>query len=305
MFSPTLLFRGNHILPIHSCLSSCLHIFYLKSRDTVVGGGNGCGLFLLASMYACKYCCFRCTQWLFFLRHSFQAHSSVPNFSFSCDVEGCHQTFKKYSSIQSHLNRKHRNCDLENIRNDLEHGSSVGNDFDQNSVNKDHDSDNTDGFDDEGSDDVGDHDEESEAVCSSQPKVTLEKSAALFLMTLKEKYKLTQTAVGFSIDQIITIIDISLQQAKDQVESIVNGVGTDIPDLSECFNIDDPFAALNSEYLQTKFYREHFGLIVSYSHFVFFSVTKISVNTHTHYNPLHTCCGHFKLVDFLSQVHDS
>ena len=64
-------------------------------------------------MFQCKFCCFCSKKWLQFLRHTFQAHSNEPNFLFTCGIEGCHQTFRKYSAINSHLTRKHRHANFE------------------------------------------------------------------------------------------------------------------------------------------------------------------------------------------------
>lgn len=41
------------------------------------------------------------------MRHTFEAHSSEPSFSFTCGINGCTSSFKLFSSFSSHLNRKH------------------------------------------------------------------------------------------------------------------------------------------------------------------------------------------------------
>ena len=45
--------------------------------------------------------------------------------------------------------------------------------------------------------------------------------------------------------------------------------------LTECFEHEDPFASLQTEYQQTKFYQEEFGLVVSSLHIalVYYSLT--------------------------------
>ena len=47
------------------------------------------------------------------MRHSFEAHSSSPNFSFTCGIEGCSHSFTTFSAVTSHLNRKHKGVDLD------------------------------------------------------------------------------------------------------------------------------------------------------------------------------------------------
>lgn len=45
------------------------------------------------------------------MKHTFQSHSSTPNFSFPCGISGCTQTFRTYAAISTHLQRKHPKCD--------------------------------------------------------------------------------------------------------------------------------------------------------------------------------------------------
>lgn len=54
--------------------------------------------------FACKLCSFRAFTWKLWLRHTFEAHSAEPTFRLRC---GCCSTFKCYSSMLSHLSRKH------------------------------------------------------------------------------------------------------------------------------------------------------------------------------------------------------
>ena len=47
------------------------------------------------------------------MKHVFQCHSGAPNFSYQCGSSGCIQTFRTYSAMTSHLQRKHPNYDGE------------------------------------------------------------------------------------------------------------------------------------------------------------------------------------------------
>ena len=85
------------------------------------------------------------------------------------------------------------------------------------------------------------HDQDNEQHIT--PQQTLHKMAALFLLTLKEKYKLTQTAVNFATDAVKNMFSAAQEQ------------GT--------FAQLNPFEGLETEHLQMKFYRSHFNLIVS------------------------------------------
>ena len=93
------------------------------------------------------------------------------------------------------------------------------------------------------------------------------KHAALLLLTLKEKHRLTQVSVDFAVHQIESMVEYTVSDIKALVEEKIRehckAFGVDVPDLNECFDNTNPFSGLESEYLQTKFYKENFDLIVS------------------------------------------
>ena len=132
------------------------------------------------------------------MRHTFETHSNEPNFKFSCC--SCSQTFTKYSSITSHISRKHKGEGQSN--SDLVQDDPFAEDVQP----------------------VNTHMEESsmdspQQTCPSSDHVSnLHKSAALFLLTLKEKHKLTQTAVNFAISQVRCMVNYALEDLKDNLQ---------------------------------------------------------------------------------------
>ena len=52
------------------------------------------------------------------MKHTFQCHSSAPNFRHSCGISGCIQTFKTFSAICSHIQRRHPCYDLDQRENE-------------------------------------------------------------------------------------------------------------------------------------------------------------------------------------------
>ena len=60
-----------------------------------------------AKPFYCLFCRFCALSWRSLLRHTFETHSSEPNFKFICGIDGCLQSFTLYSSINSHIQRKH------------------------------------------------------------------------------------------------------------------------------------------------------------------------------------------------------
>ena len=172
------------------------------------------------------------------MKHTFQCHSSIPNFKYSCGVSGCTQTFKTYSAILSHLQRKHE--DWTKNQDPVEEAGALQ----QEEQQEDLDSLNI---------------EEETIISRSELSISpVQRSMAMLLLTLKERHRLTQSALDFCVGQIKEVVGNILDQVK---RSVKDCVGEDA-DIDECFNIH-PFGGLETEYLQTKFYRNYFNYVVS------------------------------------------
>ena len=89
---------------------------------------------------------------------------------------------------------------------------------------------------------------------------TVAHTAALFLLTMQEKYCLSQKAINFAVHSVGTLIDKTCDSVRSSVKRCLchDSVIDDF-----CFDHEDPFASLQTDYQQTKFYREQFGLVVS------------------------------------------
>lgn len=180
------------------------------------------------------------------MRHTFECHSSEPNFRMSCRI--CSQTFSNYSSMSSHISRKHKGCSLE----ETDHISTVSQDLQITNV-------------------AVDTPMMTSTTCDIHPQSSqthenqMYRSAALFLLTLKEKYNLTQTTVDFAVSQVQQMVKYALEDLKDNVLKSAHESGYDLP-----MNIVDamdtsinPFQDLHSEHMQTKFFKEYFNIVVS------------------------------------------
>lgn len=87
--------------------------------------------------------------------------------------------------------------------------------------------------------------------------LSIQKTSAMFLLSCQERYKLPQTAINFAVGSINSIVNNICDYAQASVQ--------DVPDsnVSACLQLcRDPFSSLQTEYMQTKFYRTHFGLVV-------------------------------------------
>lgn len=191
------------------------------------------------------------------MTHTFQAHSSAPNFIFRCGINGCVQTFRRFSAISSHIKRKHHSHNLNSTSCDS--GLSSATHYNDNCEE--------------------DMSQELEVSAQIHPNFeeeqppkepdyfAIQRACAAMILTLKEKHRLTQTALDFFIGQVRELINCVSGDLRLKVELVIQQhyitSGLELPDLSCCFEDVNPFKGLESEHMQSKFYREHFDLIVS------------------------------------------
>ena len=91
----------------------------------------------------------------------------------------------------------------------------------------------------------------------------LRRSAAMFLLTLKEQYHLPQTAVDLAVSEVQKMVCFSTADTQHVAQCILEDNGVEVPNFV-CDSITtDPFEDLLTEHKQTKFYRENFNLVVS------------------------------------------
>lgn len=103
-----------------------------------------------------------------------------------------------------------------------------------------------------------------ENICpTSSRNHSSSESAALFLLTLKEKHRLTQVSVDFALGHIKQMTNCIVQDLQCKVEKYLGDANIQYPDISSCFSDINPFKGLETEHLQSKFYKNHFNLIVS------------------------------------------
>ena len=191
--------------------------------------------------FCCSYCSFRSNKWRIFIRHTFECHSSLPNFSIECPVTFCRQIFKNFSTFNSHFTRKHSGYVVDN--NLADSSSIVHVDINNDDVYEC------------GNQEI---DMELEASTGVASKDMAQRSAALFLLTMKEKFCLTQVALDFAVGQVRQMVGYLMEDIKSKLTEELKA-DTNF----ECFEWKDPFMDLDTEYLQHKFYKKHFGLIVS------------------------------------------
>ena len=208
----------------------------------------------------CTFCCFRCSDKQTFIRHFFEAHRFKENFSYECKISSCSHVFTTgatYASFLTHCNRKHSNW-REILKENLDHRhrdtsihhESLVLETLSNQLQDDSSADNV--------------LLEVEMSSSESHEQSVEQVAALFLLTLKEKYRLTQTSLDFAVSSLMNIVNMTVSNIKESVQSQLVEISenNDLL-LRSCFPEKDLFSNLKTEYQQTKYYKENFGLVVS------------------------------------------
>ena len=137
------------------------------------------------------------------MRHTFECQASTPNFRYPCGFSGCIQTFATFSGISSHLQSQHPNELLL-----LERDGDT--EQDQTLLQQ-----NTEDHDDERNDEIS----EQQAISTTDSRLLAQKSAALLLLTLKERHKVTQTAINFAVGQIQQMLKRVLEDVKLSVQN--------------------------------------------------------------------------------------
>lgn len=210
-------------------------------------------------VFSCSLCPYRSDRRFHLIKHTFDCHSMEPSFHFICGMQGCQHSFKfgsSFSSFKSHASRKHKNWQAILEVNDAESSisslSAAISTFDSGDVDLPFLSPVTNEPDSTmvqpSASFVQDNSDLNRSENSADSGVSpASKSAAMFLLTLKERYNLPQTAIDFAVGTIHGIIS----NVCDSIQ---------VPHACE---VEDPFGLLETEYKQNKFYRDVFGLVVS------------------------------------------
>ena len=180
--------------------------------------------------FNCKLCSFRSRDHLSLLKHVFEVHSSEPIFVHTCGIKGCPHSFSSgatFASFLSHANRRHCNwrqtLALEAPDDDVTHTSCWLGNFDA---------------DDGGPEALGPS--HSSISDDSEEGIDLQRTAALFLLTLKEKHRLTQSAVDFAVGSVKQMMTLAYEGSKQSVKEALQS-SQDTSDISHAADLDSCF----------------------------------------------------------------
>lgn len=202
--------------------------------------------------YYCQRCSFCCEQWRVYVRHSFGTHSSELTFNFRCGIDDCPRLLRTYSGWQSHVTRNHPGSNLSPSPLPLRSAPEVSPLEVEESTTPDEGP-----FEIEGAMDV--------PLNMDENRVS--RSAALFLLSMKEKHRLTQTCIDYAVSQVHQMVEFIVEDLQSSVENAIEqqlaDYDVDVPNVSRCFSDINPFEGLETEHKQIKFWKKNFRLIVS------------------------------------------
>lgn len=185
------------------------------------------------------------------LRHIGQVHANCESFKITCGVDHCKSTFKSFKRFRAHLKNKHKLLGAEDEA--VRTGSADTNQpLPDNSSEMDNQL-----FEDQQMD--------------TQPDPQFEqlKRRALWILKLKEKRKLTQSALEEILQDVTELCTDLVRELGERVASTLLSAGVkaeEVPGLLELFDEKSeccqPFHHLNTYHRQLSFYRANFNFVV-------------------------------------------
>lgn len=167
-------------------------------------------LVLLFKMFICEFCDYQERNYLSFLRHYMRMHRDGHN-KIKCPVPACFQRYSSRKTVLRHLQKKHYMFYQDHISNNQRHFGDVN------------DPDDTDN-DEQGNypNNPTDNNNEAQgpAIDNIEPApLNISKIAVQKLVSIREKHKLTSSAVTDMSVQMSTLIDLAVENVQRDVVS--------------------------------------------------------------------------------------
>lgn len=204
-----------------------------------------------SNVFVCTICkSFASKSYRSGLNHIGNIHRFGPSKQIRCDIDGCPPSYttENFNSFRSHVYRKHRDVLF------LNETGSACHESERNS---------------ESSSDLqwhGDTGTHHNAPPNNDQELSgpvMKKAAALFLLKTLEERKITQVALDGIISDCQALMDIIFGHIQSSLTT--NGVELELSQVVDK-QVRNPFDGLEMEFRRAKYYRDEFGLIVSYAH---------------------------------------
>lgn len=206
----------------------------------------------------CTLCAYLSPSLVLHISHLRLVHASDRSFQLTCNINGCTEEFRSFSSYNSHVYRNHRIAlGLEKI------GEEVHTPCDQQQEVTIDDTSSGDNF---ILADTPDYElQELTKNSQEQDRQALQKENAAFLLRLSEEKRVSQVAID---DIVRTCRKICQQTATLVLRNVSDALQEEGIAASEQINValisvPDPFEGIDSAYLLEKFCRDNFDYVVS------------------------------------------
>lgn len=201
------------------------------------------------------------------LRHIRSVHSFDPSFEIVCGINDCPRSYKNFLSYKKHIIRKHLDV------YDPQRSSRVNSCRNASSSEDDEDADS----------DMAAYSSNSPShivldstVADSESTGEINESdlwnenlAALFILKMKEIYKMSQSSIDSITTDFTELLQSHLHNYKLKVKRLLLSTGIEVdkyPQITEFLHqeeLTDPFISLQTKFLQEKYFRENLALLVS------------------------------------------
>lgn len=187
----------------------------------------------------CQLCSFKAPSLTYLLKHIRQVHAHRPGFQITCGISGCPRIFRTFEVFRNHVYGFH--TDVETVQRL-----------------------HTTGDDDESPDSPMD-----EQIPQESSSVSRKEAAATWILKVQELCKLPQSTMEVLLGDVTGFIQDLLTDLYEDIKQALAAAGinsSSIQGFPEMFDKSSkyacPFAGLETQHLQLKFYKKAFNFIV-------------------------------------------
>ena len=198
-----------------------------------------------SSLKQCQICHAVLPSLKFLLKHVRQVHAHKPGFNITCCLSGCTRVFRTFEVFRNHVYDIHSEAEAVVLQDACR--SEIGDALDDGDPSM-----------------TGE--DNHEPFSHNARKI----ATATWILKVQETYKLPQSTMELILKDITGFVQDMLVDLYEDVCTTLSNAGIDctaVAGLSSLFGSDSafatPFAGLESNHCQMKFYKESLGLVVS------------------------------------------
>lgn len=189
----------------------------------------------------CQLCVTKAPDLKHLLKHIRQVHAHQPGFKLCCGLSGCPRMFTTFEVFRNHVYAVHTDDEVISIPMPEEHPTEEINDPLL--------------------------DDDNDLSAGQSVRQSRKKAAAIWILKIQEVYKLPQSTMENILTDVTGFIEDMLTELYEDVVSFLAEAGVEVSSvagLSDLFRSHaNPFAGLQTQFTQLKFYIDALNLVVS------------------------------------------